>query len=63
MRIGEQVWQFEMGGEDWKKSLHPATREVPVDPLLADDVRTMQNNFDLSICAADYIILLGGSRQ
>ncbi len=62
--IGDQIWQFLMGGENWKKTVHHSdTRLMPTDPVLADDVRTMQDDFDLSVCAADYIIRPDGSRH
>ena len=46
----------------WKKSIHHATADfMPLDPPLAEDVRRMRDHFDLTVCAADYILAPDGT--
>ncbi len=62
--VGNTFWQFRMGGENWKKSVHhPDTQTIALAPELADDVRTMRDHFDLSVCAVDYIIHTDGAKH
>jgi hypothetical protein len=60
--IGDKLFQLQLGGDDWKKSIHHATAAfMPLDERLADDVRNMRDHFDLAVCAADYIIANDGT--
>lgn len=62
--VGDRLWQIQLGGDDWKKSIHHPTAGVTaLDPGLADDVRRMRDHFDLAVCAADYIVCPDGSKH
>jgi hypothetical protein len=57
--IGDQVWQFRLGGEDWKKSIHgPGAALMVPDAELVEDARRLQRHFGLEMIGVDY--MMGG---
>jgi D-ala D-ala ligase C-terminus len=62
--LGEQAWQIELAGEDWKKSIHDsrAALESTVDPELLADTRALQAAFGLPWIACDYIVASDGQK-
>ncbi|MBA4062689.1 MAG: hypothetical protein C0501_03085 [Isosphaera sp.] len=60
--VGDALFQVRLGGDGWKKSIHhPSAGPMPLNPVLADDVRRMRDHFDLAVCAADYIVAADGT--
>lgn len=60
--VGDALFQLQLGGDDWKKSIHHASAEFrPLGAALAEDVRRMRDHFDLAVCAADYILAANGT--
>jgi hypothetical protein len=61
--IGERVWQFRLGGPDWKKSIHGADAAfMEADEDLVADTRRLQEHFGLAILGVDYIVGEDGRR-
>jgi hypothetical protein len=62
--IGEKAWQYRLGGDNWKRSIHGATAcEVPLDLELEQDARDLQRHFGLEIAGIDYMIAADGSKH
>jgi hypothetical protein len=62
--IGGGAWQFRLGGDDWKKSIHgPGASEMPPDPDLVEDARRLQAHFGLEVLGVDYMIASDGGRH
>lgn len=62
--VGERAWQIRMGGDGWKKSIHgPGSELVSPDTELLEDMRNLQRNFGLEICAGDYIVTSDGTKH
>jgi hypothetical protein len=61
--IGEKAWQFRLGGDDWKRSIHHATAALmPMDAELLEDTRRLQAHFGLEILGVDYMVSSEGSK-
>jgi hypothetical protein len=61
--IGDRAWQFRLGGEDWKKSIHHATAGMmAVDEELLEDTRRLQEHFGLEIVGVDYVVGADGGK-
>jgi hypothetical protein len=62
--IGERAWQYRLGGEDWRRSIHHAAAgEMPLDPELEEDARRLQRHFGLEIAGIDYVVAEDGSKH
>jgi glutathione synthase/RimK-type ligase-like ATP-grasp enzyme len=59
--IGERGWQFRLGGQGWKKSIHGADAALmPADDELLEDTRRLQRHFELEILGVDYLAARDG---
>jgi hypothetical protein len=62
--IGEQAWQYRLGGKDWRRSIHDASAgPMPLDPDLEEDARRLQRHFELEIAGIDYVIGEDGEKH
>ena len=62
--IGDQSWQYRLGGDDWRSSIHHRTAgEVPLDPELDEDASRLQGHFGLEIAGIDYMIGSDGGKH
>ncbi len=61
--VGEAAWQFRLGGEGWKKSIHgPDASLMDPDPELVEDTRRLQAHSGLEILGVDYIVGADGGK-
>ncbi len=62
--IGKQAWQIRLEGDDWLKSIHPATADfMDMDAELLEDTETIRQAFGLEIIANDYIVSEDGGKH
>ena len=55
--LGDSAWQIQLGGDDWKKSIHHSTaRLVESDPRLVKDTQRICKRFGMELGAVDYMI-------
>jgi hypothetical protein len=62
--LGEKAWQLQMGGANWKQSIHDSSAKlVTLDAELVADARALQRHFGLEMLAVDYQITSDGSKH
>jgi hypothetical protein len=62
--LGEKPWQLQMGGADWKQSIHDSSAKlVPLDEELVADARALQRHFGLEMLAVDYQVTADGTKH
>jgi hypothetical protein len=62
--VGDQAWQFRLGGDDWKKSIHgPGAALMEQDAELVEDARRLQAHFGLEVLGVDYMVAGDGGKH
>ena len=62
--IGDRAWQYRLGGDDWKKSIHhPNASVTATDSELLEDARRLQTYFGLEILGVDYMVGRDGKKH
>lgn len=57
IKIGDQIRQIQLTGDDWKKSIHGAGAGfMSVDEELAEDTCRLAEHFDVELIANDYVV-------
>lgn len=55
--LGDEVFQHELAGDDWLKSIEDErTEPVEPDPEIEDDARRIADHFGLEIAGIDYVV-------
>src|SRR5207248_1649057 len=62
--VGGRAWQFRLGGDDWKKSIHgPGAALMEPDADLVEDARRLQRHFGLEVVGVDYMLAPDGNKH